>query len=223
VLRASVPRREGRPAWRQFLRAQAAGILGVDFLHAGTVLLARLYVLVFTGHGTGRMHLAGVTARPAGEWTVQQARNLALNPGERSEDFRFPIRDRGPDFTRSFDAVFQAASARILRTAVRAPRMNAACERLIAALRRGLPGRSLILGEAHLRAILAEYQQHYITARPHQGISQRVPSGEDRPLFGRHRFEPNTCHHLRKRPLAANSRASGAFLLCPSMCHLVAL
>jgi hypothetical protein len=28
----------------------------------------------------------------------------------------------------------------------------------------------LILGEAHLRAVLAEYQEHYNTARPHQGI-----------------------------------------------------
>jgi hypothetical protein len=41
--------------------------------------------------------------------------------------------------------------------------------------------RSLIIGEAHLRAVLAEYQQHYNTARPHQGINQRVPSGEDHP------------------------------------------
>ena len=35
----------------------------------------------------------------------------------------------------------------------------------------------LILGEAHLRAVLAEYQVHYNTARPHQGIAQRVPDG----------------------------------------------
>jgi hypothetical protein len=33
----------------------------------------------------------------------------------------------------------------------------------------------LILGEAHLRAVLAEYQLHYNTARPHQGIAQRAP------------------------------------------------
>jgi putative transposase len=77
------PRRSG-PAWRQFLSAQAAGILAVDFLHADTVLLKRLYVLVFIEHGTRRMHLGGVTAHPTGAWTVQQARNLTLTLGERS-------------------------------------------------------------------------------------------------------------------------------------------
>ncbi len=171
------PRRSG-PTWRQFLHVQAAGIVAVDFLHAGTVLLKRLYVLVFIEHGTRRMHLGGVTAHPTGEWTVQQARNLALALDERFEDIRFLIRDRGPNFTASFDAVFQATGARILRTAIQAPRMNAICERPVGTLRRELIDRVLILGEAHLRAVLAEYQAHYNTARPHQGIAQRVPADE---------------------------------------------
>jgi transposase len=92
ILRAAgidpVPRRSG-PTWRQFLAAQAAGILAVDFLHAGTVLLKRLYVLVFIEHGTRRMHLGGVTSNPTGEWTVQQARNLAFTLDQRFEDIRF--------------------------------------------------------------------------------------------------------------------------------------
>jgi hypothetical protein len=86
------------------------------------------------------MHLGDVTAHPGGEWTVQQARNLALTLGERLEDIRFLIRDRGSNFTTSFDAVFQAAGARVLRTAVQARRMNAICERLDCTLRREMPG-----------------------------------------------------------------------------------
>ena len=118
ILRAAgidpAPRRDSR-AWRQFLYAQAAGILAADFLHVDTVALSRLYVLVFVEHGTRRMHLGGVTAHPTGDWTVQQARNLALGLGERFGDFRFLIRDRGPNFTASFDAVFQATGTTIVR------------------------------------------------------------------------------------------------------------
>jgi transposase InsO family protein len=178
ILRAAgidpAPRRAG-PAWRQFLHAQAAGIVAVDFLHVDTVLLKRLYVLVFIEHGTRRMHFGGVTANPTGEWTVQQARNLALTLGERFESFRFLIRDRGSNFTRSFDAVFQASGTRILQTAVQAPRMNATCERLLGTLRRELLDRMLILSEAHLRAVLTEYQAHYNTARPHQASPSASP------------------------------------------------
>jgi putative transposase len=127
------------------------------------------------------MHLGGVTANPTGEWTVQQARNLALSLGEQFQDFKLIVRDRGSNFTRSFDAVFQATGARILLTAVQAPRMNATCERLVGTLRRELLDHLLILGEAHLRTVLAEYQVHYNGARPHQGIAQRVPDAGDAP------------------------------------------
>jgi transposase InsO family protein len=143
-----------------------------------TVRLKRLYVLVFIEHCTRRMHLGGVTASPAGQRTTQQARNLSLTLGERFEDIKFLIRDRGSNFTASSDAVFQAAGTRILRTAVQTPRMNAICERLVGTLRRELLDRLLILGEQHLHAVLTRYQAHYNTARPHQGIAQHVPDDE---------------------------------------------
>ncbi len=59
--------------------------------------------------------------------------------------------------------------------------MNAICERLVGTLRRELLDRIPIVGERHLRAVLAEYQAHYNTGRPHQGIVQRVPDGERDP------------------------------------------
>jgi putative transposase len=170
--------RRSRPSWRQFLHTQAAGILAVDFLHVGTVLCKRLYVLVFTEHGSRRLHLGGVTANPTGEWTVQQARNLAPSLGQRSDQIGFLIRDRAGQFTASFDPVFQAADTRVLVSAVQAPRMNAICERFADTLRREVLDRALILGEPHLRAVLTGYQTHYNTARPHQGIAQHVPGAD---------------------------------------------
>ena len=59
------PRRSG-PTWRQFLTAQARGILAVDFVRVDTVLLRRLYALIVIEHGTRRVHLVGITANPDG-------------------------------------------------------------------------------------------------------------------------------------------------------------
>ena len=88
ILRAAgidpAPRRSG-PTWRQFLHAQAAGIVAVDFLHVETVLLKRCTCWCSSSTAARRRHLGGVTANPTGEWTVQQARNLALTLGERFE------------------------------------------------------------------------------------------------------------------------------------------
>ena len=58
--------------------------------------------------------------------------------------------------------------------------MNATCERLVGTLRRELLDRMLILGEAHLRAVLTEHQKPR-HRRPHQGIGQRVPDAEHQP------------------------------------------
>jgi putative transposase len=172
------PRRTG-PTWKQFLTAQARGILAVDFVHVDTVLLRRLYALIVIEHGTRRVHLAGVTANPDGVWTAQAARNFLMDLGHRATPVKFLIRDRAGQFTGSFDAVFTAEGIRILASPPQAPRANAICERIIGTLRRELLDRLLIVNEHHLRQVLTGYLQHYNTGRPHQALGQLTPGQAD--------------------------------------------
>ena len=99
------PRRTG-PTWKQFLTAQARGIVAADFVHVDTVLLRRIYALIVIEHGTRRVHLAGITTNPDGAWTTQAARNFLMDLGHRAASIKFLIRDRAGQFTSSFDAVF---------------------------------------------------------------------------------------------------------------------
>ena len=170
------PRRSG-PTWRQFLSAQAHGILAVDFAHVDTVFLRRLYILLVIEHDRRRVHLAGITAHPTGDWVTQQARNLLMDLGDRADQLRFLIRDRDSKFTTAFDAVFAGADIRIIRTPARAPRANAIAERFIGTLRRECLDHLLITGPRHLDVVLREYVQHFNTHRPHRSLDQRPPAG----------------------------------------------
>lgn len=80
--------------------------------------------------------------------------------------------------------------------------MNAICERLVGALRRELLDRVLIVGEAHLRAVLAEYQVHYNTARPHQGIAQHMPN--DEPSAPRATVTDFGTQQIRRKPVVGS-------------------
>jgi putative transposase len=168
------PRHTG-PTWKQFLTAQAHGILAAGFVHVDTILLRRIYALIIIEHGTRRAHLAGITAYPDGAWTTQAGRNFLMDFDQRAASARFLIRDRAGQFTDTFDAVFTAAGIRILLSPPQAPRANAICERMIGTLRREVLDRLLIINERHLNQVLTDYLAHYNTARPHRTLGQLAP------------------------------------------------
>jgi putative transposase len=124
---------------------------------------------------TRRVQVLGVTAHPTGVWVTQQARNLLMDLGERTSQFRFVIRDRDTKFTAAFDVVFTADNVRILRTPIRAPKANAYAERWVGSLRRELLDELLIVSQAQLEAALSEYVDHYNTHRPHRSLAQAAP------------------------------------------------
>ncbi|MGW4080525.1 integrase core domain-containing protein [Streptomyces asiaticus] len=175
------PRRAG-PTWREFLTNQAEGIIAADFLHLDTVVGRRLYALAFLEHGARRLHISGVTARPSRDWAVQQARNVAADLDTRMESLRFLLRDRDGKYSQSFDAVFQADGIDVIKSAPRAPRMNAHCERVIGSIRREALDHILITNESHVRHVLAAYQRHYNTHRPHRSRGQLPPDAHQQPI-----------------------------------------
>jgi putative transposase len=160
--------RRGGPSWVGFLRAQAAGTLATDFFTVETVGLTRLYVLFFIEVERRRVHLAGITAHPTGEWVSQQARNLLMELGERAQGFRFLIRDRDTKFSACFDSVFTGTGVSVVKTPPRAPRADAYAERWVRSVRTECWDWILIFNQGHLHWVLIAYLARYNAAGPHR-------------------------------------------------------
>jgi putative transposase len=195
AIRATLRRHGLNPAprradgtWRAFLRQQAAGMVACDFFTVDTVWLRRLYVLCFIELDTRRVHLAGVTANPDGQWVTQQARNLLLVLGDQGRRVCFLLRDRDAKFSRSFNEVFRSEGGEVLVTPVRAPKANAYAERWVRTVRTECLDWLLIVGRSHLEQVLRVYVQHYNGHRPHRALGLAAPDppagltvvGEDR-------------------------------------------
>ncbi len=156
-------------------------MLAIDFFHVDcAVTLQRLYCLFVIEVGSRYVHVLGVTANPDGPWTTQQIRNLLMDLGDRSADFRYLVRDRAGQFTEAFDAVLADAGIKAVKIPPRSPRANAYAERFVLTARTEVTDRLLIFGERHLRAVLAGFEAHYNGRRPHRS-RQLSPPRPDHP------------------------------------------
>ena len=121
------------------------------------------------------VHILGASSHPPGAWTTQQARNLLMDLDDRAATFRFLVHDRAGKFTTSFDAVLAGAGIDTVKIPPRCPRANCYAERFVLTARPELTDRILILGERHLRTVLARYAGHYNGRRPHRALRLHPP------------------------------------------------
>jgi len=111
-----------------------------------------------------------VTYAPTDEWCAQQARNATMDDAP-----QVVICDHDTKLGARFAGVFRSSGARVVRTAIRAPDMNAFAERFAGTLRRELLDHVLILMRITSGASSPSNVRFYNEARPHQALGHQQP------------------------------------------------
>jgi len=157
--------------WATFLKNHARDIVAADMLVVPTIRLQVLYVFIILGLERRRLVFANVTTNPTAEWLAQQVVNAF--PWDTAP--KFLIRDHDRAYALAFSARVKGLGVREIRTAVRAPRMNAFAERVIGTLRRECFDHLIVLNERHAQRLLGHFRDWYNQDRVH------LASGKDAP------------------------------------------
>jgi transposase InsO family protein len=180
------PARSPTQTWRTFLRNHRPSIWAADLLTVQTLTFRTLYVLVFVSHGRRELVHVNVTASPTAAWMWRQL--VAATPWGRTP--RYLVRDRDAVYGRDRVPRARGLGIETLLTPIRAPRANAIAERLVGTLRRECLDHLVVINEAHLRAILAEFARFYNRERPHRTLRLETPEPVARSTTGPIRGSP---------------------------------
>jgi transposase InsO family protein len=166
------PARPPSQTWRTFLRNHRPRIWAADRFTVQTRTFRTLYVLVLVSHARRELVHLNVTASPTAGWVWRQL--IAATPWGQAP--RYLVRDRDAVYGRDFVPRARGLGIESLLTPVRAPRANAVAERLVGTLRRACLDHLVVINEAHLRAVLAEFIRHYNADRPHRTLALEPPT-----------------------------------------------
>jgi transposase InsO family protein len=173
-----MPKKRNPPSqtWRTFLDNHVRDLVSIDFFVVPTATFRVLFVLVVLAHDRRRVVHFNVTEHPTARWTGEQI--IQAFPG--GSEPRYLLRDRDSIYGSEFRERIRATGIEEIRTAPRSPWQNPFCERLIGSVRRDCLNHVIILGESHLRKILARYFDYYHKYRTHLSLDKDAP--ERRPI-----------------------------------------
>jgi transposase InsO family protein len=171
------PERGTKTPWITFLAAHWDGLAAADFFTVEVLTwrgLVRHVVFFVMTLKTRTVKIAGITSQPDEPWMVQMTRNLTDPQDGFLRDVHHLILDRDPLYTATFRRILQDSGVTLVRLPARSPNLNAFAERFVGSVRAECLARMVPLGEAHLRAALRAFVDHYHEERPHQGLSNAL-------------------------------------------------
>ena len=159
------------PGWQAFLRNPTAHIAGIDLFVVPTVGFKLLYGLVILRLERRQFVWTNVTANPTAEWIARQITEAF--PWDEAP--RYLIRDRDTSYGAAVTRRLRAMGIRDRPITPRSPWQNGHVERLIGSIRRECLDHVVVLGERHLRDLLANYATYYNGVRTHLALDKDTP------------------------------------------------
>jgi transposase InsO family protein len=168
-----MPKRRPEPSqtWRTFLDNHVRDLVSIDFFTVPTARLRVLFVLVVLAHHRRRVVHFNITEHPTAAWTTQQI--VDALPYDSAPSYL--LRDRDQVYGEQFRHRVKGMRIEEVLTAPHSPWQNPFAERLIGSIRRECLNHVLVLGESHLRRILARYFLYYHRARTHLALDKDAP------------------------------------------------
>jgi transposase InsO family protein len=172
ALMPRAPRKRPSQTWRTFLTNHVGTLASVDFFTAPTATFRVLYVFVVLAHDRRRVLHFNVTEHPTAAWTAQQI--VEAFPEDRVPNYL--MRDRDGVYGHAFRDRLAGMGIEEVLSAPRSPWQNPFVERLNGSIRRECLDHVIVLGERHLRQILASYFAYYHRSRTHLSLNKDAPA-----------------------------------------------
>ncbi len=171
------PERRKRIPWSTFLESHWGSMAAADFFTVevwSCVGLTRYYVLFFIELSSRRVHIAGITEYPHGEWMKQIGRNVTDVVDGFPADARYLILDRYLLHTEAFRELLKSAGVKPVRLPPRSPDLNAYAQRWVRTIKESCLNRMISFGEGSLRKAINEFLVYYHHERNHRANSQDI-------------------------------------------------